>query len=193
VFIINCVGHFVLRCGFNNGGCKTNVSGGPRGEAVSSTQDRALSLNLPNVTEQAGLPSGSTTVLAARSTLWNRSLPALPFWTRTATVISTSIFHNHKELDKCKGKIKEPLKQRLYLNDGKGRYKLATNVFGDSETAYGISAAVGDYDNDGDADLYICCYGKNTMYRNRGDGTFEDVNAACRNRGSRYVHECSVF
>jgi hypothetical protein len=36
--------------------------------------------------------------------------------------------------------------------------------------------AVGDFDGDGHDDLYFCNQlGKNALYRNRGDGTFEDV------------------
>jgi hypothetical protein len=43
---------------------------------------------------------------------------------------------------------------------------------------YGMGAAVGDIDNDGDADLYVTHVGSNVLYRNEGDGTFTDVTQA---------------
>ncbi|MCC6862022.1 MAG: CRTAC1 family protein [Bryobacterales bacterium] len=42
--------------------------------------------------------------------------------------------------------------------------------------SYGVAA--GDYDNDGFTDLFIANTGRNTLYRNKGDGTFEDVTDA---------------
>ena len=42
-------------------------------------------------------------------------------------------------------------------------------------------ASFGDYDGDGDLDLYVANYGQaNVLYRNKGDGTFEDVAAAAK-------------
>src|SRR5579872_3960690 len=75
----------------------------------------------------------------------------------------------------CRRRYPHPLKHRLYLGDGKGHFTLSENAFGGVETEYGIAAAVGDYNNDGHADLYVCCYGKNKLFRNRGDGSFEDM------------------
>src|SRR6267142_4874914 len=43
---------------------------------------------------------------------------------------------------------------------------------------HGSGLAVGDYDNDGRDDIYFLNqHGTNALYRNRGDGTFEDVTA----------------
>ncbi len=45
--------------------------------------------------------------------------------------------------------------------------------------------AVGDYDNDGRADLFVTRWRSYALYRNRGDGTFEDVTAAAGLAGDR--------
>jgi predicted nucleotidyltransferase len=39
----------------------------------------------------------------------------------------------------------------------------------------GVGCAVGDYDNDGDLDIFVPSYGHNLLYRNNGDGTFAEV------------------
>jgi hypothetical protein len=40
---------------------------------------------------------------------------------------------------------------------------------------FGMGVAVGDYDNDGYPDLFVTAYGRCTLYRNNGNGTFTDV------------------
>jgi enediyne biosynthesis protein E4 len=40
---------------------------------------------------------------------------------------------------------------------------------------FSFGVAAGDYDNDGNEDLFICSAGRNTLYHNNGDGTFTDV------------------
>jgi enediyne biosynthesis protein E4 len=40
---------------------------------------------------------------------------------------------------------------------------------------YAMGAATGDYDNDGHVDLYVTAHGHNLLYRNQGNGRFEDV------------------
>jgi hypothetical protein len=78
----------------------------------------------------------------------------------------------------------EPVKSRprfanrLYRNLGGFRFADATSEAGLAGThGYGMGAAVADYDNDGDADLYVTSFGANVLYRNDGRGRFEDVTA----------------
>ncbi len=66
----------------------------------------------------------------------------------------------------------------LYRNEGNGRWTDVTEQAGVGDTSYGMAAAAGDIDNDGDADLYIANFGNDTLYRNNGDGTFTDITKA---------------
>jgi len=63
----------------------------------------------------------------------------------------------------------------LYRNDGNFKFTDVTRQSGAGDTGYGLGVAVGDYDNDGDADIYVNNYGPNVLYRNNGNGTFTDV------------------
>jgi FG-GAP-like repeat/ASPIC and UnbV len=42
----------------------------------------------------------------------------------------------------------------------------------------GVGCAIGDYDNDGDFDIFAPNYGHNLLYRNNNDGTFNEVGRA---------------
>ena len=64
---------------------------------------------------------------------------------------------------------------RLYRNDGDGKFTDVTVTAGLKGEGYGMGVAVGDYDNDGHPDLYVTNYGANILYRNEGDGSFQDV------------------
>jgi hypothetical protein len=64
---------------------------------------------------------------------------------------------------------------QLFRNDGGGVFVDATSgPLGDLDFASGV--AWGDYDNDGDLDLYLAeCFTANELFRNDGGGTFVDV------------------
>jgi enediyne biosynthesis protein E4 len=67
---------------------------------------------------------------------------------------------------------------RLFRNEGEeGAWSFVdvTDQAGVGDPGYGMGCAVGDYDNDGDIDLYVTNFGANVLYRNNGDGTFADV------------------
>ncbi|GIX05853.1 MAG: RNA-binding protein [Candidatus Poribacteria bacterium] len=67
-------------------------------------------------------------------------------------------------------------KNRLYRNEGNWKFTDVTDLAGVGDEGYGHGACVGDYDNDGDLDLYVTNFGPNVLYQNNGDGTFTDVS-----------------
>ena len=50
-----------------------------------------------------------------------------------------------------------------------------TDKAGVANERWGMGVAVGDYDNDGDSDLFVSNYGISRFYQNNGDGTFTDI------------------
>lgn len=71
--------------------------------------------------------------------------------------------------------FQQPPRNALYRNDGDWRFTNVTDQAGVGDTGHGLGIAVGDYDNDGDPDLYLNNFGPNVLYRNNADGTFTDV------------------
>jgi hypothetical protein len=72
-------------------------------------------------------------------------------------------------------KYDTPPKNALYRNEGGWKFTDVTEKAGVGDTGFGLGVVAGDYDNDGDLDLYVNNYGPNVLYRNNGDGTFSDV------------------
>jgi hypothetical protein len=68
-----------------------------------------------------------------------------------------------------------PPRNALYRNDGNWSFTDTTDQSGLGDTGFGLGVTIGDYDNDGDADVYLNNYGPNVLYRNNGNGTFTDV------------------
>ncbi len=64
---------------------------------------------------------------------------------------------------------------RLFENDGAGHFKDVTAKAGLAGTGYDMGVAIGDYDNDGNEDIFVGGVYRNTLYHNNGDGTFTDV------------------
>ncbi len=70
----------------------------------------------------------------------------------------------------------EPVaKSALYRNLGNWKFEDVTEKAGLANERWGMGVAVGDYDNDGFADLFVGNYGVSRLYHNNGDGTFSDV------------------
>jgi hypothetical protein len=67
---------------------------------------------------------------------------------------------------------------RLFRNDGTGRFEDVTEGSGADDRGNGRGVAAADYDGDGDLDLYVTNLGPNVLLRNDGGGRFTDVTAA---------------
>ncbi len=90
-----------------------------------------------------------------------------------------------KELDECAlDKIRVycgperflPLQDALYRNNGDGTFTDISNEARILFEGRGLAAAAADYDNDGDADLFIANdMNPDFLYQNNGDGTFDEI------------------
>ncbi|MGV3723947.1 MAG: CRTAC1 family protein [Actinomycetota bacterium] len=84
-------------------------------------------------------------------------------------------FANGRPLPGYKG---SPLRNALFRNQRDGSFEDVTERAGlAGGDHYCIGAAAADFDNDGHVDLFVTAMGPDLLYRNRGDGTFEDVTA----------------
>ena len=76
---------------------------------------------------------------------------------------------------------------RLYKNNRDGTFTDVTARAGLARTGWGQGVCAGDYDNDGNIDLFVTYWGDCSLYRNNGDGTFTDVavKAGVTTRGGK--------
>lgn len=72
-------------------------------------------------------------------------------------------------------KPRKPVRNALYRNNRDGTFTDVTEEAGVAGGGFGMGVAVGDFDNDGNADLFVTGYRRSILYRNNGDGTFTDV------------------
>ena len=74
----------------------------------------------------------------------------------------------------------------LFRNNGDGTYLEVTEAAGVGHRGWGGGCVCGDYDNDGDRDLFVAYWGPNVLYRNDGNSTFTDVSVAAGVDDERY-------
>jgi hypothetical protein len=83
----------------------------------------------------------------------------------------------------------------LYRNRHDGTFEDVTSAAGLGLVGWGQGACAGDYDNDGDEDLFVTVWGTNRLMRNRGTGAFEDATGAAgiATPGTRWSTGCAFL
>lgn len=90
----------------------------------------------------------------------------------------------------------------LYENDGSGNFTRLPNDTGFSSTVQynTMGVSTGDIDNDGFRDVFISTwdyrnelFGPNILFRNKGDGTFEDISESAGITGESYSTSSTFF
>jgi hypothetical protein len=83
----------------------------------------------------------------------------------------------------------------LYHNNHDGTFTDVTARSGLAQSGWGQGACVGDYDNDGNLDLFVTFWGQSVLYHNNGDGTFIDVTekAGLKTQKDQWSTGCSFL
>ena len=89
--------------------------------------------------------------------------------------------------------VEVPPRNALYRNEGDWHFADVTQQAGVGDTGFALGVTVGDYDNDGDADLFVNNAGPDVFYRNNGDGTFTDVTRQAAIGGGNCVGAGACF
>jgi enediyne biosynthesis protein E4 len=81
---------------------------------------------------------------------------------------------NGSTYDALTGKTTPP-HAALFHNNHDGTFTDVAAKAGVTNDRWGFGVAIGDFDNDGWPDIFVCNFGHNRLYRNNHDGTFTDV------------------
>jgi len=81
---------------------------------------------------------------------------------------------NGSTYDAINGK-RTPPHAALFHNNHDGTFTDVAEKAGVTNDRWGFGVAIGDFDNDGWADIFVANFGKNRLYHSNHDGTFTDV------------------
>jgi hypothetical protein len=107
--------------------------------------------------------------------------PLMPWMTAVGAAVAAGDFDGDTRVDLYVLNGGRDVPNRLFRNRGDGTFEDVAERAGVArlnEEGASTDAAFFDFDNDGDQDLYVVKWSApNRLFRNRGDGTFENVSA----------------
>ncbi len=147
-----------------------SIDGSPSGLGRAET---ACLIRLRDVTGEAGITFRHTDGSSGRYYIPETVTSGLALFDYDGDGLIDIYFPNGAPLPGAK--VETPPRHALYKNLGGWKFQDVTHQAGVGCTGYGMGATAGDYDNDGNQDLYVSNFGPKVLYRNNGDGTFTDV------------------
>ncbi len=90
-------------------------------------------------------------------------------------------------------KVDVPPTNHLYRNLGNWKFVDVTVPSGTGDRGFGLGVTTGDFDNDGDQDIYLNNSGPNKLLQNNGDGTFTEITATAGVDNKDIVGAGTVF
>ena len=134
-------------------------------------QNPSSSIQFQDVTKSAGLTYTHYSGASGKKYLPETLGPGVAFIDYNGDGWQDLFFTNGKDWP---GQRRQASTVQLFRNNKNGTFTDVTRSAGLSVEVYGMGIAVGDYDNDGDDDLFVSALGQSLLFRNNG-GVFEDA------------------
>jgi len=187
-FVVNAV-WFILTLTLSTwmGGCEradstesTPTIYSPRqlteGESTNLQHPKVKNRYFIDVTKQAGLTHRH------HKPILDKKLDHINAWVSSVgAAAAAGDYNNDGWIDLYVTDSRKGTSNFLYRNNGDGTFTDVAKSAGvadlNGEHGTSMDCIFGDYDNDGWVDLYLLRWGEDALFRNRGDGTFEDVTS----------------
>src|SRR5881396_3725751 len=135
------------------------------------SQSTASAIHFVDITKTAGLAFTHYSGASGKKYLPETLGPGVAFIDYNGDGWQDLFFTNGKD---WAGQRRRSSTLQLFRNNKNGTFTDVTRAAGLAVEAYALGVAVGDYDNDGDDDLFVTTVGQNLLFRNT-KGVFTDV------------------
>src|SRR5262245_40906709 len=132
---------------------------------------QAPSIQFNDVTKSAGITFTHYSGATGKKYLPETLGPGVAFIDYDGDGWQDLFFANGKDWP---GQRRRTTTQQLFRNNRNGTFTDTTRIAGLAVEAYALGSAVGDYDNDGDDDLFVTTVGQSLLFQNT-KGVFRDV------------------